>query len=310
MRVRSQRSFDIARVAAMTAVALHHALSISNIPTPFFLGDRLTFGQVGVTMFCAISGFFSMQSRGTSPLRWLRRRLARVYAPYWLILTAMFAVNFVAGHKEMSLGLVLSQYLGTGFFTHPDRLIGIHFWFLSLILLCYGMAAFARRIPASILFFAVAVSMTLGSSILLGGHLLSFLVGCGFSLYWRHRGFAILASILFVACLLASRQPASTEFAYPAVAILTLCFCRCPMGESGASLTLASERTYEFYLVHGPVYVGLRLMFHAPFLVNITLGTVLATTAAILLEIIARPLVARLQGPSSISSTATGIPVT
>ncbi|MFO0946598.1 MAG: acyltransferase [Planctomycetota bacterium] len=305
MRTRSLRSFDLFRIGAMAIVAIHHALSISDLPTPGLFNGRLIIGQIGVSVFCIISGFFSMHSRGTPPLAWLRRRLTRVYVPYWITLTLLIVANQFSGYKPMNPELIFSQYLGTGYFTHPSQLLGIHFWFISLILLCYGLAVFVRLMPALVVPILGLVLCTPVITSLFAAHIVSFLIGAALSLFWRERSFAVVASSVAVACLLGALYPPMSHLVYSSSATIALCLCRIPMGNSSHWLTLTSERTYEFFLVHGPVYLILRKALHVSRAVNLTFGTVVAVLAAIVLERVSRPLVHRLQGGQAPSNRTT-----
>jgi peptidoglycan/LPS O-acetylase OafA/YrhL len=124
----------------MACVALQHVLSGPGSEPGAVLGG-LTLGQLGVAGFCALSGYFSLRSGDQKTARWLLQRLDRLFVPYWISLASIFAVNWAIGYKPVSTGLVVSEFLGTGYFTHPGRLVGVHVWFISLILVCYGLAA-------------------------------------------------------------------------------------------------------------------------------------------------------------------------
>src|SRR4051812_26420499 len=105
--------YDVIRLAAITCVALQHGMSIVGIePRPIF--GRLNVGQLGVTAFCALSGYFALHSRGGLS-RWLWRRLSRIYVPYWITLIAIFSANRVVRYKPVSWGLVVSEFFGTAY---------------------------------------------------------------------------------------------------------------------------------------------------------------------------------------------------
>jgi peptidoglycan/LPS O-acetylase OafA/YrhL len=276
-------SFDLARIAAISLVAMQHLLTISNHKPPLLL-DCLNIGQLGVTVFCALSGYFSLRSSKTNNLRWIARRLKRIFIPYWISLIAIFTVNSIVGYKPVSPGLIASEFLGTALFTHPGSLVGVHVWFISLILLCYAIAFVLRWKPATLPIFAlIAVTAFFWGQPLVAGHVLSFLAGCALSkcITWTQR---LRIGVLAAAICAAGLAFVGTCFAYPIAATVVLLLCNAPSATSPAWLTPLSETCYEFFLVHGPIYLGLAKFAHFGIVANLAIGTSLAIIAAILLR--------------------------
>ncbi len=279
-RASSRLGYDCARIVAISLVALTHICAVSGSVLPSLFG--LNIGQLGVAIFCILSGYFSMLSQEKNNLRWIMRRAHRIVLPYWLSLLPIFAANAVVGYKPTSTGLVVSEFLGTGYFTHPKSLVGVHVWFMSLLLVCYGIALVVRWWRATLPFFVVLTVCTMGWDRLFSAHVLSFLSGCVLATVQRSasRNYAVI----FVVAALASGVITSHRcYGYPLVATLTLLACTAFKAPSPRWLALASERSYEFFLVHGPIYLGFAVYFHLGPCALLFFGTPVATIAAMLL---------------------------
>jgi peptidoglycan/LPS O-acetylase OafA/YrhL len=276
-------SFDIARIVAISLVALQHLLTVSDWSPPQLFGC-LDLGQLGVTIFCGLSGYFSLRSSAANPLNWLFRRLKRVMIPYWISLGAIFIANAIVGYKPATFGLIISEIFGTALFTHPHGLVGVHVWFISLILMCYGMALMLRWKPAVLPFFAAAVfTLSFWDKSLLPAHLLSFLAGCALSKTddWKRRMAVASIIVLFCGLGIGARN---VRLAYPLAATAALLPCSAWLASSPYWLSRTSECTYEFFLVHGPIYLGLAKFAGFGIFANLWIGTFAAILAAILLR--------------------------
>jgi hypothetical protein len=64
---------------------------------------------------------------------------------------------------------------------------------------------------------------------------------------------------------------------------LLLCFTW--TSPSPGILILLSESTYEFFLVHGPIYLGLAKYAHLSFISDLFWGTLLAICATMILRV-------------------------
>jgi peptidoglycan/LPS O-acetylase OafA/YrhL len=119
-------------------------------------------GLVGLSLFCAISGFvislsFVKRARGPS-LPWslknyYQRRLARLVAPYWINLLIMFAL-LVFVKRESAVGLLPSLLASAGgvhlFLFGCASRINYVAWFLEVVIQFYAVA------PALIFLFRVS----------------------------------------------------------------------------------------------------------------------------------------------------------
>jgi peptidoglycan/LPS O-acetylase OafA/YrhL len=282
-RSQSLCSFDIARIIAIFLVVMQHLLTIFDYRPPVILGC-LNPGQLGVTIFCVLSGYFSMRSHNKNLTTWLAHRLGRIYPPYWISLSAIFLANMLIGYKPVTLGLVASEYLGTALFTHSGVMVGVHIWFISLILLCYGIAAVLRW-QRTVLPLAIVVTIAaLFRWPLISAHVLSFLVGCSLSNFgtlkqaWKTELVIVIIGTLGIVFL-------DTHFAYPLAALGVLLLCSASTSPSPGILILLSELTYEFFLVHGPIYLGLAKYAHLSFISDLFWGTLLAICATMILSV-------------------------
>jgi hypothetical protein len=262
--------YDAVRLGAMGWIALRHLLSISGIE------NHLVSSYLGVGAFSTLSGFLALRSRGDS-LGWLSKRLVRIYVPYWVTLIAILTADWLFRYKPLSPGLVVSQFLGLAYFTHRGQLIGVHLWFISLILLCYGMAALIRWKRGLLpILVALALGLMSREDPKFAGCVLAFLSGGIIALMPRMwPGACLVAGV----CLVASAN-AWTVFAYPLAGVAALMVGTLLSGKEPRIIALASGIVYEFFLTHGPIYLGLSRIAGFDFRENLILGTLLAVMAA------------------------------
>jgi peptidoglycan/LPS O-acetylase OafA/YrhL len=235
---------------------------------------------LGVGAFSALSGFLALRATGT-PLGWLAKRLSKIYPPYWIVLVAIITANQYFHYKSMSFGLVLSQFLGFAYFTHRGQLIGIHTWFISLLILCYGIAAIIRWDRRFLpVFAAIALGLMHREDPKFAGCVLAFLAGGIVAVapkMW-HGALGITG-----VCLMATAT-SGTVFAYPLAGVVAL-MMGALLGGRRSRLMAPASRTaggllFEFFLVHGPIYLGLSQVVGLNFFGNLFLGTPTAIVAA------------------------------
>ncbi len=271
----------------MGLVAVQHALSVSGIECPplFF---HLDAGQIGVAIFFGISGFLACTVSDAKPISWLRKRLSRIFVPYWIAVTGVLVANHFAAYKSVSLALIVAEYLGVAGWTHRGDLVGVHFWFISLLLFCYILAAIMRRVPACFMIIVVATVGWIWLDPFNAGHTLAFLTGFGFgkmnkgpSLYVISLA-GVATAFLSVCC--------STAFASATVAAISLSTLSIPIAFSDQKtlkIRHVSNMSYHFYLVHGPCYLAVAKFGSSELLIVLLLGTfisVIATTGLQIME--------------------------
>lgn len=104
--------------------------------------------NIGVNIFFVISGFcFGLQGEIKDGLLWYRKRLKRIYIPYWGFLLFL-AVIYMVLKLDFSVGNWLTCVLGI-----QGARVGVlgadHTWFITAILLCYLITPFIAKKPFS-----------------------------------------------------------------------------------------------------------------------------------------------------------------
>ncbi len=280
---------DLLRLLAMAVIVLQHGLSIvGHYDWTQLTTDGITFGQFGVGIFCALSGWFAL-SRDGDPGRWLAERLARVYPAYWLATLFAFALALAIG-RPVTPWLFLSQMAGTGFMTHGWNLINGPTWFVSLILLCYLLAAAARlsRYPVaamSAIWLLATLCVVLEIEIALSRHIIAFAAA---AVAGAHRRPALL---LFFAAALVPLLAVQSSVVFAIAALPIFWLFREKIAIPSLGVTLLVGYCYEFFLLHGLFLNGAANLTRSPLWV-IVLGTAATAPAAFLLKKAAAPMIA------------------
>jgi peptidoglycan/LPS O-acetylase OafA/YrhL len=258
-----------------------------------YFGRFPNVGQLGVTLFCGISGYFAFRRSGTDTIEWLTKRLAKVMPAYWIALTGTLLLAAMSSYKSVSLRAVALQYAGLAAWLDDNERIGQGFWFITLILICYAIAAFVRKYPQGLLPIAIVI---IGSQVRAGEwfapHILSFLL-CGWAVVGTTRTMLITTIPLVVAMTLWH----NLQWLYPLSALGCLSLCLAVSHASPNWIAALGDISYEFYLVHGPVYLVLANMVHLPLFANLVFGSVLALMVGQLLRVITDKIVATWREP-------------
>lgn len=268
-------AMDCVRLLAMMLVALQHIMSVCGLVPPF-LFFHLDVGQTGVAIFFAISGYLAIKGRTNSIRTWLSKRLIRIFVPYWIALTGVFVLNHAVGYKPVTISLVISEYLGLAGFTHRNALVGVHFWFISLLLLCYLIAAIVRWKPWLLYAISAVCCFWLSTDLYYAGHTLAFLTGLWLGRKDRLDAFEAVTVALLGTAFAVFVNPG---FSCMSVGVLVIAISLCPLTlrpTSARTLADASDLSYYFYLVHGPIYLALANWVSQSILLVMILGTVLS----------------------------------
>ncbi|CAH1385703.1 acyltransferase family protein [Candidatus Nitrotoga sp. M5] len=287
-------SFDYLRLFAMILVTLQHGMAVAGYYEQT-TWENINLGQVGVGLFCALSGYLAFSGGAAPAIDWLKKRLWQIYPAYWITTIAAFLLTWAAGTKSIDGWLFLSQMAGTGYFTHGWELINVVSWFISLILLCYVIAFICKWLSAPRLILIIVVIITLAllatrSEVDLSRHILSFCVA-GLIAQTCQRPAVLLAVISSLLCA-AFLWPQSFYAAF-SIALLALALA---WHTSDTWLTSVSRNyVYEYFLVHGIFLVGFARFAPQQKLLSGTIAITLAIVAAVILKKLTERLVAWLR---------------
>ena len=241
---------DLLRLIAMIIVTFQHAIvAVASIEWTRLWGTSL--GQYGVNIFCAISGFLAFQDHRTAGV-WLQRRLMRLFPAYWLIVLFGFAANALLKYKQVSFQLFILQLAGLGGFLHAD-LVNIAVWFISLILLCYGLAFVARLSRFPVVIMAIFTGLFTYLALQPNGfthphvHVVSFCIAGLVGFFSQRVQRILVASVCILAIPVVSFVPV---VAYVAVTFGLLTLALRMTNVPGRIPDLAKS-TYEYFLIHG-----------------------------------------------------------
>jgi peptidoglycan/LPS O-acetylase OafA/YrhL len=100
------QGFGYLRAIAISLVLIQHqfmVLDLEHLATRF----RLSGGQLGVSVFLAISGVLAAGEK-RSPAKWLFARLKRVDPAFWLATLFSFEATLVSGYKKIGIYQLVS----------------------------------------------------------------------------------------------------------------------------------------------------------------------------------------------------------
>ncbi|MGE5384596.1 MAG: acyltransferase family protein [Betaproteobacteria bacterium] len=292
--------FDSLRVLALVLVTWQHAASVlGHYETTQWRG--ISPGQSGVAIFCAIAGALAFHEPPGDVGQWLKRRLLRLFPAYWIVTLVAFGLTFLASDKPATPWLFVSQMLGLGYFTHGWALVNVVSWFLSLILLCYCLAAaaWASRRPVPIL-AATAIIATLllltRFEVALSRHVLAFALAALAAL----GGFPGWMSILGGGLLLAGIA-LDPQFFYAGLALVLIWLAGAGRLLDFPGAALPAAYSYEYFLVHGiALGAAVRLLGQTPLALMMAIPG--AMVAAAVLHWLIQVLMTRSAGKPAIAT--------
>lgn len=280
---------DLLRIFAMAGIVFQHLLPIYD-QSPR-LTDWIDVGQFGVTLFCGLSGYLILNGTAKSATRvWLLRRFTRLFPAYWIALTCVFLINAVFQYKPVTAPVVVLEYLGLAGLVDGEHRIGQPFWFITLIIACYLIAAVVRRYPSLMIPLCVGMAILLSVAPIAAKwyctHLLTFLFG-GVLANHRQRRTLVLALVLSAVMVWVQ----DTRWIYALAGTICIAGFQQIRGSSPEWLAYSSDRTYEFFLVHGTVYLGLARIANVGITMNAIAGTLIGIMAAAVLAALTDQLV-------------------
>ena len=277
---------DWLRLTAIVLVTIQHALSVVGRydQTSF---HYVSLGQTGVAIFCAISGYLAF-GRANEPVReWLWGRMRAIFPAYWLAMLFSFALTALFNTKSFSLWQFVSQMLGLGYFTHGWQLVNVVSWFISLILLCYVIAATARATRHALVVLAVAfavsaVLVALKLEVDLSRHVMAFVLGAGLRLTPPHLHNRWLLIVLMGTSLL--WWQVTHQFAYTTIAGILIWSAVAWPAPHLSAIETAAKYTYEYFLLHGVFLAGLASLMPKQAALSIATATLVSLFAAVVLQ--------------------------
>lgn len=278
-------SLDALRTFAVALVFVHHALSLAGSEPRLSTLD-VPLGRIGTALFVALAGALAALTTAPTAGEWLWRRLSRIYPAYWLVMAAVLIVAVWTGYKPVSPAQGVSQLLGLGLFTHPSELVHVATWFVSLILLLYGLTALAKHLgPDRWIAAAIAVASLAAPQLGIdAGH--SAHASTYFAAYVAFRAPAEKR----VAWLIA----VSAAMGWAAVAVWPVWTCGAiALALIGAAIDIpfrapafqrVARYSYEFYLTNGPVLAAAFAVLPNRPLVAALLGLLGGAAAAVVVQ--------------------------
>jgi peptidoglycan/LPS O-acetylase OafA/YrhL len=132
-------ALSMIRVLAMSLIIACHFAQAYDYTIAFLL-------NVGVQIFFLISGFLYGKIDVIQPLDFYKKRLLRVYVPYALLVVAVQLIQGLMGIWQFNMRDVLIYACNLqGFIsTSVDGLN--HLWFLSVLMICYLLVPWLRRL--------------------------------------------------------------------------------------------------------------------------------------------------------------------
>jgi len=278
--VARRHGYDAFRLLAMVLVVLRHLKSLFDIPLePEFFGWDI--GQIGVAIFLAISGVL-IGGDSRSSVDWLLARLVRVYPAYWVVTLLAFALTAFSGHKPASFVQFIWQMTGVGLYFIPE-LVNVATWFVGLLLALYFSIFLMKTVGVYkhgvwVASAVCCVLLVINPYEMYFVHALAFYLSILIS---RSRNQVAVTWICVLALLLCAVR--MRVFGYAALGLVTI-----PLAEwiarIPAWLMYVAKYSYEFYLVHGIVFVAVRRLFGTNPWFAIGLGVVVGWIVAVVLQ--------------------------
>lgn len=281
--------FDYLRLLAMACVTVQHGLSGIGRYEWTQIAPGSTLGQFGVAVFCGLAGRFALDDRqvpgarfGVRPGDWMVARLIRLYPAYWAATLFAFALALMLG-RPVTAGLFVSQMLGVGYFTHGMALINVVSWFMSLILLCYALAATARLTPWPRLCLAAfsLVALTLvvsGIETVLSRHVLTFAAAAALASAdppW-------FAPAVGVAIIIAAAT-LTPGLLVSGTALILIGLFEMRVWPAATFVETSAAYVYEYFLLHG-LFLQAGVKFVGPTAAGLAVGLIVCIPAVVILK--------------------------
>jgi peptidoglycan/LPS O-acetylase OafA/YrhL len=273
-----------ARVVAVLLVTSQHALSVGGRIEWTSFGE-FGLGRTGVALFLAISGLMA-GADWREPWPWLKQRLTRIYPAYWIAISFGFLLNWLVAYKPATLPQFVWQMFGLGVFTHRDQLVNVASWFVSFVVLLYGLAFLCRISQKPVLTAACLLILALVLSLrydpTMASHAANFFTAfmIGATAMETRTRFHLFAGATLVAAGLGFLVPQL----WVTAAGLGLTGGALLVNSSSSLVDWLARYSYEFYLVHGIFLVGAAKYVSLPYGTGVILGILGALMGAVALN--------------------------
>jgi hypothetical protein len=212
--------------------------------------------------FLFLSGYYSMVRRETA-VRWIKRRLRRIYIPYWLVIAGVVVSNWIVHYKPAGPKTLFFLLIGGNLFIE-DKLYVIA-WFISVIIFLYFCVFLLVYFRSMALRFLLAVALVY----IMSHYRIPAYFYIAFAIGWCLH-YLLLRSGLSRAVLPLS-QGAGRALHFVCGQILTV-----------------QNYSYEFFLVHGGVLLLFSKILKAPYGVALYAGIAVTLVNAIILKELTR----------------------
>ena len=209
-------------------------------------------------IFMFISGYYTYLN-GKDINSWFKRRIKRIFIPYWIVMCAAILSNCIFKYKEVTLFEYVASLLGASFFL--ENKLYVISWFISIITIFYIQTFLvwkqkntAMRLVATVMFIVIAIEINIPPNFIFM-YQLGLLINIALSTFFSPE-FAIDTS------------PSKYKL-FTAI--------------NGAVQTL-QKYSYNFFLLHGGVLIFFSKLIHAPYATTLLLALPITAILSIILH--------------------------
>jgi len=209
-------------------------------------------------IFMFISGYYTYLN-GKDINLWFKRRIKRIFIPYWIVMCGAILSNSIFKYKEVTLFEYAASLLGASFFL--ENKLYVISWFISIITIFYIQTFFvwkqkgtARRLVVAIMLSALAMAINIPPNFI-------FMYQLGLLTN-------IALSTVFSPDIAISVTP--TKYKVYTVA--------------NDLVQILQKYSYDFFLLHGGVLIFFSKLIHAPYATTLLLALPITAILSIILH--------------------------
>ena len=286
-------------VAIFTVIFAHIGYFLS--ADTRFLYPFSVAGGVGVNIFLFLSGFgltVSQISNSLPIFSFYKKRLLRLFFPLWIVISALFLLDFLILHRTYPTNEIIASYIG--FFPGSDVFINIDspLWYITIILFYYFVfpLTFIKRFPllspilvllASLFILNMSLPVNEDTLKLYKLHTLAFPAGILFGLFYQKIkinfnkyikfGIIIISFLVFLYTSINSGigEDPKIEQSISLLTTLSLMIFFSLIKFNFKLLSIFGILSYEIYLIHWPILSRFNLFSSLPPLLMVSLNLLL-----------------------------------